>query len=362
MAIYAEGQATQSLRETTISQKAIKLVIWDLDNTLWQGTLLEGDTVQLRQHISEILKTLDGRGILNSIASKNEHYMAMAKLHEFGIDEFFIYPKINWNAKSANIAEIVQEIGINADSVAFVDDQQFERAEVTYAIPQIRTFDVPEIDTLISRPEFIPAFITDESAKRRKMYLAEAARKKAETGFTGPQEEFLSTLEMKFTISLATEFDLRRAEELTVRTNQLNTTGRTYSYEELAQLRESNDHLLLIAGLDDKWGPYGKIGLALIQQEPGQWTIKLLLMSCRVMSRGVGTILLTYILSLARDAGVRLLAEFKSNDRNRMMFITYRMAGFHEISTKDDTVLLENSFAYIAAFPSYIKIVLPLQN
>ena len=362
MAAYSEGQAAHSICETAIPKKAVKLVVWDLDNTLWQGTLLEDDSVVLRENIVEILKTLDGRGILNSIASKNEHDMAMAKLRELGIDEFFIYPKINWNAKSANIAEIIQQVGISADSVAFVDDQNFERAEVTYTIPQVRAFDIPEIDVLISQPEFIPPFITDESAKRRKMYLAEAARKTAETEFTGPQEEFLATLEMKFTISHATESDLRRAEELTVRTNQLNTTGRTYSYDELVQLRESNDHLLLIAGLDDRWGPYGKIGLALIQQKPGQWTIKLLLMSCRVISRGVGTILLSYILRQAQDAGVRVLAEFKSNDRNRMMFITYRMAGFREIGKSHDSLLLENSLEQIAAFPPYISLVLPAEN
>jgi FkbH-like protein len=359
---HSEEQAVQALCEVPASTKAIKLVIWDLDETVWQGTLLEDGAAQLRPNIAEILRTLDGRGILNSIASRNEYDMAMAKLREFGIDEFFIYPRINWSAKSGNVAEIVQQVGIGADSVAFIDDQKFERAEVIYANPQVRAFDASEIDTLISRSEFIPAFITDESAQRRKMYLAEASRKTAESEYTGPQEEFLATLEMKFTIALATEADLRRAEELTLRTNQLNTTGRTYSYEELSQLRESSDHLLLIASLDDKWGPYGKIGLALIHKTPEQWTVKLLLMSCRVISRGVGTILLTYILCLARDAGVRLLAEFKSNDRNRMMFITYRMAGFCEVGTEDGVLLLENSFEHVSAFPLYIKVVLPGQS
>src|SRR6185437_4417429 len=127
-----------ALREAQASTKPIKLVVWYLDETLWQGTLLEDSGIHLRHDVREILKALDSRGILNSIASKNEHDVAMAKLREFGIDEFFIYPKINWSAKSVNVAEIVQQIGIGADSVAFIDDQKFERAEVTYANPQIR--------------------------------------------------------------------------------------------------------------------------------------------------------------------------------------------------------------------------------
>ena len=91
-----------------------------------------------------------------------------------------------------------------------------------------------------------------------------------------------------------------RAEELTVRTHQLNTTGYTYSYEELDELRHSPDHLLLIAGLDDVFGSYGKIGLSVVELGPQSWTIKLLLMSCRVISRGVGTVMLTHIMKLAK--------------------------------------------------------------
>ena len=131
----------------------------------------------------------------------------------------------------------------------------------------------------------------------------------------------------------AKEKDLQRAEELTVRTHQLNTTGYTYSYDELDQFRQSEKHILLMAKLEDKYGEYGHIGLALIACGEKVWTIKLLLMSCRVMSRGVGSIILGYILRLAKKNHTKLRGEFIPNGRNRMMNITYRFAGFDEIKS-----------------------------
>ena len=150
--------------------------------------------------------------------------------------------------------------------------------------------------------------------------------------------------------------DLARAEELTVRTHQLNTTGYTYSYDELDELRHSPNHLLLIAGLDDIFGSYGKIGLCVVELGLQAWTIKLLLMSCRVISRGVGAVLLTQIMKLAKKAGVRLRAEFVSNDRNRMMYITYKFAGFREIANDGKAAVLENDLARTQEFPAYIRV------
>jgi FkbH-like protein len=190
------------------------------------------------------------------------------------------------------------------------------------------------------------------------MYLANAARETVEVAFTGPAESFLASLNMVFTIERADESDLQRAEELTVRTNQLNSTGRTYDYQELNTLRQSPDHLLLIASLDDKFGSYGRIGLALIECQSAVWTLKLLLMSCRVLSRGVGSVMLNQIMGLAKDAGVRLQAEFVENGRNRQMFITYRFAGFKELHQDGDLVILEHNLADdLPGRPPYMKVM-----
>ncbi|MEO8971483.1 MAG: HAD-IIIC family phosphatase [Ktedonobacteraceae bacterium] len=337
-------------------RQSIKCVVWDLDNTLWHGVLLEDEDVSLRPGVIETLKTLDSRGILQSIASKNDYETAFQKLEQFGISQYFLYPQINWNSKASSIQAIARSINIGIDTLAFVDDQPFEREEVAFSVPEVLCIDARNISSIVTMPEMIPRFITEDSQKRRQMYQSDIARNQAEKEFVGPDEEFLSTLQMVFTLAPAQEEDLRRAEELTVRTHQLNTTGYTYSYEELKAFCQSPHHLLLVASLDDKYGTYGKIGLALVEYGPTFWTIKLLLMSCRVMSRGVGTIMINYIMHRAKAAGVQLHADFISNDRNRMMYVTYKFGGFKEVSREGNLTILANELAHIQPFPTYVKV------
>jgi FkbH-like protein len=344
------------------AKRTVKVLVWDLDNTLWDGVLLEGDAVRLRPPVATALAALDARGILLSIASKNDHETAMARLAEIGVADYFIYPQIGWSSKSSGIAAIAKSINVGLDAIAFIDDDPFERDEVRHAVPEVLVLDAAEAAELTARPEFMPRFITDESALRRRMYQADIARNRAEEGFQGPQEEFLAALGMKFTIHPAREADLRRAEELTVRTNQLNSSGQTYSYEELDELRRSPDHLLLVAGLVDRYGTYGKIGLALIAKQPGLWTLELLLMSCRVISRGVGSILISHILQLAKAAGVRLQACFKSTSRNRMMLVTYKFSGFYEVGKRDELLIFEHGLTGLQPFPPYVEVDLSLEE
>ena len=343
-----------------MGKQSIKCVVWDLDNTVWDGILLEDSTVTLRPHVVEILKTLDARGILHSIASRNDHATAMAKLQELGIDEFFLYPQINWNSKGASVGQIAQDINIGLDTIAFIDDQPFEREEVAFTHDKVLCIDSAELDDLLDRPEFNPRFITEDSRLRRHMYMADIRRNREEAEFVGPTDEFLSTLNMVFTIAKAKEEDLKRAEELTVRTHQLNTTGYTYSYEELDAFSASPDHILLVSSLEDRHGTYGKIGLTLIEKGPDAWTVKLLLMSCRVMSKGVGMIMIHHILRMAKEAGVKLRAEFLSTDRNRQMLITYRFAGFKEVGRNGDVALMENDYSAIQPPPPYVDLRLEM--
>ncbi|YAF94038.1 MAG: HAD-IIIC family phosphatase [Nodularia sp. CChRGM 3473] len=338
------------------AKTSIKCVVWDLDNTVWDGVLLEDDCVYLRNQVVEIIKTLDSRGILQSIASKNDAAKAMAKLQEFELHEYFLYPQINWNSKSSSIQEIAQFLNLGIDTFAFIDDQLFELKEVNFSLPEVLCIDAAQIIYLLDMPAMNPRFITKDSKQRRLMYISDIVRNNSEKRFIGTQEEFLATLNMTFTISSAQEEDLQRAEELTIRTHQLNTTGYTYSYDELNHFRQSNQHKLLIASLDDKYGSYGKIGLALVECQELIWTIKLLLMSCRVMSRGVGTIMLNYIMTLAKNNDVRLRSEFVPNDRNRMMYVSYKFAGFQEIAKHGDVQILENELTRIQPLPEYVKV------
>jgi FkbH-like protein len=189
------------------------------------------------------------------------------------------------------------------------------------------------------------------------MYRADIDRAAAETRFEGSRDAFLATLGTRMTVRRARAEDLDRAEELTVRTNQLNTSGRTYSHAELAQLARSPDHLLLVAELEDRYGSSGIVGLTLVEATPDRWTIRLFIMSCRVMTRGVGTVLLGHLLRRARRRCVRLLADFVPTDRNRQMLVTYKFAGFRQSGEVEGGILLEHMLERIPALPGYVALV-----
>jgi FkbH-like protein len=337
--------------------KIIKCLVWDLDNTLWQGTLLEGDPCPLQPGAAEVLQALDERGVLHSIASRNDPAMAMARLEALGVGEYFLYPAIGWSAKSAALRHIAEQLNIGLDTLAFIDDEAFERAEVAEACPEVLVLDAAELAAVAARAEVNPPFVTDESRQRRHMYRAEQRRGEAEQNFSGPSEAFLVGLGMKLRIAPAAAEDLARCHELTIRTNQLNTTGRPYSYDELDRLRRAPDRRLLVAELEDRFGTYGKIGLVLVECAAEVWTIRLLLMSCRVMSRGVGTFLINHLREEARRAGVRLLAEYIPNPHNRMMYVTFKFNGFREAGRGGDATLLESDPLDVRRQPDYIELV-----
>jgi len=335
----------------------IKCLVWDLDNTLWDGTLLEDPSVTLRPGAEQVIKTLDARGILHSVASRNDHDSAMQRLNDLGLREHVLYPQINWNAKSDSIHTIAQSLNLGLDAIAFIDDEPFERDEVKFTCPEVTCIDAADLSRVPDMPIMHPRFATEDSRLRRQMVLTDIARKQAEDEHTGPQEAFLESLGMVLTVFPAEEEDLQRAEELTVRTHQLNATGVTYSYDELNQFRQSDRYDLLMARLDDRYGSYGHIGLALVEREAGLWAIKLLLMSCRVISRGVGTAMLAHIIDLAQKHSVRLQAQFVPNDRNRMMNITFRFAGFREMQDNNGIVVLEHDLTNIPKQPRYMELI-----
>jgi len=334
-----------------------KCVVWDLDETLWRGTLLEGGGGELVPGVERIIRELDQRGILQSVASKNDHDTTWPRLEALGIADFFLHPQIRWENKAASIKSIAGHLGIGLDAVVFIDDQPVERDEVAFLLPEVCVIDAAELPTLLERPEFTPEFITNESRQRRSMYRADLERKAAEDSFEGTRDVFLAKLNMRMQIRRARQDDLQRACELTIRTNQLNTSGRTYSYFELTELACSPDHLLLVAKLEDRYGSSGTIGLSLIDTAEREWIIRLLIMSCRVLTRGVGTVLLGYILRRARYNEVRLRAIFVPTDRNRQMFVTYKFAGFRQVGAQEGSILLEHDMARIAADPAYIQVV-----
>ncbi|MBO7788659.1 HAD-IIIC family phosphatase [Burkholderia pseudomallei] len=333
----------------------IKCVVWDLDNTLWQGVLSEGDELRLVDSAVDAIKALDERGILNSIASRNDEALAMKKIDSLGLHEYFLYPEIGWGTKSEALTRIAASLNIGLDTLVLVDDDAFERAEVTASCPDVRGFAFESAESLLRDLGVSDMRPTAESRERRLMYLRDMRRQRAETDFTGPRHEFLKSLNMEMRIWHATADDLMRVEELVQRTNQLNSTGRLYSYQELMDIASSGVHSLLLARLSDRFGDYGTIGVALCEKSKPRWNLLLLLMSCRIMSRGVSSVMLNFVIDMAAQHKAELTAVFRDTGRNQAMFMAYKMAGFVECEgSGDERIFLAPSG--VQPFPSYVSI------
>jgi HAD superfamily phosphatase (TIGR01681 family) len=158
----------------TMSQKKIKCVVWDLDHTVWSGILLEGDTLALRPGVRELIEAFDERGILQSVASRNESAPAREQLKKFGLEQYFLHPQINWDPKSESVRRIAERLNIGLDTFAFIDDQAFERDEVRFSLPTVRTYDAAEIDRLRADHDFVPRVITEDARRRRRSLPASA--------------------------------------------------------------------------------------------------------------------------------------------------------------------------------------------
>ncbi|MEV0618496.1 HAD-IIIC family phosphatase [Nonomuraea sp. NPDC050404] len=306
----------------------VKCLVWDLDNTLWRGTLLEDGEVHLDPAVRELIRLLDSRGILQSVASKNDHDHAWAKLEELGVAEYFVLPHISWGPKSEAIRSIAGELRFAHGAMAFVDDQDAERAEVSFHLPDVRCYTAAQVAGLAALPEFSPAVVTEDARRRREMYQAGFRREGAKSDFTGPDEEFVRSLDLEMRIEHATVGHLDRVEELTLRTSQMNATGVHYSRDTLAGLLDDPDHRVLVTSLSDRFGPHGAVGVVLLAAGDEAWHLKLLATSCRVVSFGAGSVILRWLTDQAARAGAHLVADFRPTERNRMMEIAYRFGGF----------------------------------
>ncbi|WP_306213848.1 HAD-IIIC family phosphatase [Actinoplanes sp. RD1] len=306
----------------------VKCLVWDLDNTLWQGTLLEDGVVTVPEAIRQTVVELDRRGILQSVASRNDHDHAWQRLEELGLAEYFVVPQIGWGRKPDSLRAIADELQFAPGTLAFIDDQPAELAEVEHHLPEVRRYLAPRATELTGLPEFSPATVTVDSRRRREMYQAKFRRDSDREAYQGADDDFLRSLELVMTIGRAGDEDISRLEELTLRTSQMNATGVHYSDADLRALLDDPGFEVLVINLTDRYGPHGAVGVLLLARHESVWQIKLLATSCRVVSFGAGTVILTWITDQAARAGVHLAADFRATERNRMMEVAYRFGGF----------------------------------
>ncbi|MEO9803893.1 MAG: HAD-IIIC family phosphatase [Reichenbachiella sp.] len=314
--------------------RKVKCVVWDLDNTIWDGILVEDgvENLELKKGIKEILMQIENKGIVNSIASKNNVDHAMAALKHFGIDDFFLFPKISWLPKSKSIREIALDLNININTFLFVDDSVFERKEVEAALPQVKVMDAIHYQTILNLEEFqIP--ITDESRKRKQFYATEANRTKYSDNYEGEYLEFLRACKIELEIKPLGKEHFERVYELTQRTNQMNFSGNRYAKEDIFKIQENINLEAYILKCRDQFGEYGIIGFGVIDKTENRLID--LMFSCRIQSKRVEHAFLNYILEHYLERG-DFLVTYNHTEKNKFSAQVFNDFGFEVISQEEN--------------------------
>jgi len=309
-----------------------KCVVWDLDNTVWDGILVEDgpDRIRLKPGIREIFAELDRRGILLSVASKNNPNDVMPVLRRFGLDEFILKPQISWEPKGQGVRRIAQALNIGIDSLLYVDDSSFERAEVSAVCPEAQVMDAADAIWLPWRLE-CQAPQTAESAKRRLLYRQEDRREEALQQAAGDYEAFLRDCKIQVRVLPFDEKLLPRLHELAQRTNQMNFSGARYTREQLDLIRADKSKDAAAIEVEDRFGTYGVVGFAIMDCPQNMLTD--LAFSCRIQSKRIEHAFLSHLLRRYPDRPFR--ARWRKTERNAPAGKVFGELGFREVNETD---------------------------
>jgi FkbH-like protein len=310
--------------------RLVKCVVWDIDNTLLDGVYLESADAPPGADpvIAAALAELGARGILHAIASKNPQEAAAHAARVTGLQ--FAAVECGWGRKSDAVARIAAGLGIGTDALAFVDDDPYERAEVGAAMPEVLVLAPGEVTEAAGWPEFGVTAVTDEARRRGEMYAARRRRQDAERAFGGSREGFLRSVGTQVMITAAGPADVPRLHELAARTRQFNSAGQAVAEAEFAALLASEQASVVTVRLRDTFGDDGIVGACVTGHDAdATWTVRLLMMSCRAMGRGVIGALLAWLLrAAARDGARQVAVPCVLNDRNVPLRLALAAAGF----------------------------------
>jgi FkbH-like protein len=317
-----------------------KCVVWDLDNTLWHGVLIEDGPpgIRLREGIREVIEELDRRGILQSVASKNNRDDVIPVLEKFGLADYFLYPQVHWQPKSASVRAIAEALNIGIDTFLFVDDQEFERREVAAAWPQLSVMDSRDALGIPKLPSCqVP--VTEESSSRRLMYRQQEQREAVLEAHGGDYLSFLKSCGMRVELTRLNDSNLQRVYELAQRTNQMNFSGNRYAREVLRQMMHEGTLDTYVLRCSDRFGAYGIVGFAVVRHSEPR--LLDLMFSCRVQSKRVEHAFLAWLLNKYIVDGNRdFFANLRKTPKNEPSSAVFREMGFDELDTENGVTTL----------------------
>jgi FkbH-like protein len=360
-----------------LSGRTAKALVVDLDNTLWGGIIGEDGMTGIKigpehpgaafQALQRALLDLSRRGILLAICSKNNLDDAMEALDKHpGMllrSTHFAAVRINWGDKSQNIREIAQELNIGTDSLAFLDDNPFEREQVRAALPEVTVIDVPQNPAEYAAivrdcPVFERLTLSAEDQQRTAMYAEQRQRADAEHSFQS-KEDFFRFLEQEAELSPVSDLTLARIAQLTQKTNQFNLTTRRYSEAQIAEMANQPGWNIFSIRVRDRFGDHGVVGVAIAHDQGGQCEVDTFLLSCRVIGRTVETALLAHIAKCAAERGCRrIVGWFLPTRKNAPARDFYPQHQFELVEQNANGSLWAFDLTrQEVAFPKWVKLI-----
>jgi FkbH-like protein len=328
--------------------KSRRCLVLDLDNTVWGGIIgddgLQGielgqgnATGEAHLAVQRLALSLRDRGVVLAVCSKNEDSNARLPFHHhpdmlLREDHIAVF-KANWNDKATNLRAIADELSLGLESLVLLDDSVFERDLVRQMLPEVAVPDLPSDPALYARTlsaagYFESAAFSPEDLQRAGFYQQNAQRHALQQ--TGDLKSYLASLEMEITFQPFDATGRARIAQLVNKSNQFNLTTRRYSEAEIAGMERDSGCFTLQVRLSDRFGDNGMISVVICRERPSQsWEIDTWLMSCRVLGRGVESMVLNEILHHARGRGIhRLSGTYIPTERNKLVEDHYRKLGF----------------------------------
>ena len=333
----------------TLKGRIMKCLVIDLDNTIWGGVVgddgLEGIQIgelgigKAFSDLQQWIKELSRRGIAIAVCSKNDEEKAKEPfqkhpdmvLREEDISVFVA----NWEDKAANILKIRETLNIGLDSIVFIDDNPFERELVRELLPEVVVPELPKDPSLyLSELRKLNLFetvnISAEDRERSRLYREEAQRE-AERAKGISFEEYLESLNMTAEMKAFDAYSIPRVAQLTQRSNQFNLRTKRYTEQDIRRISDDTElYTTYSVSLKDKFGDYGLIGVVILERtESDTWFLDTLLMSCRVLKRGVEEFVFNQIIEKAKVQGIRYLTgEYLPTAKNKMVEDLLERFGF----------------------------------
>ena len=306
-----------------LTGRVCKALVVDLDNTLWGGVIGEDgmEGIQLGseypgaayQALQRVLLDLYQRGIILALCSKNNLADAMEVLESH--PGMLLRPqhcaawRINWQDKAQNLRELADELNIGIDALAFLDDNPVERAHIRAALPEVTVLALPDdpmgyAAALRATPVFERLVLSDEDRERGRYYVEQRQRLDLEQRSTS-LEDFYASLQQEVDILPVDAASLTRVAQLTQKTNQFNTTTHRYSEQQISAMAESLEWDVYAVRVRDRFGDNGIVGVVIVHDGDDVSDIDTFLLSCRVISRGVETSILSFLVERARARQLR---------------------------------------------------------